>query len=255
MGAIAVTAFVLGPGADPGTPAEAADAPGATGGATTPEGPPTPYFASYRSLRLALPVPPESVSLLAFHQASGDRALHLESLVPDTDMTALAARVQDGDYPTSAQLAEESGPYPNDGYVATVWAGEALRLWRSNRSGPPDTAVDVGAEPGSEVRAPVSGTVIAVRSYLLYGRWEDYEIHIRPEGWPEVDVVLIHIADPQVAEGDWVVAGVTPIAAVRYLSDKVDLQLEGYTRDGGDHTHMQLNEMPDPATVEFLGGS
>ena len=172
--------------------------------------------------------------------------------MPDTDMDALAARVADGDFPTSSALALENG---TAGDATAVWQGEALRLWRSNRSGPPDTAADVGAAPGTQVRAPVSGTVIAVRRYELYDRYEDFEIHIQPEGWPEVDVVLIHVADVSVSVGDDVLGGLTPIAAVRHLSDKVDLQLGGYTGDGGNHVHVQLNELPDPAMLEYVGDS
>lgn len=221
-------------------------------GTEAPAGPPTPFFASYRSLQLNLPVSPESVTLLAFHQASGQRALHLLSLAPDADMGALAERVSEGDFTTSAALAQESGTAEAS---HAVWQGQVLRLWRSGRSGPPDTAADIGAEPGTEILAPVSGKVIAVRRYELYDQWEDFEIHIQPEGWPEVDVVLIHVTDVAISEGDLVVGGVTPIARVRRLSDKVDLQLDGYSGDGGNHVHLQLNELPDPAMLEFVGDS
>lgn len=254
MGILVLVVFLAQPADAP--PPSTMDAPAKTVLAETPEpvGPPTPYFASYRSLRLALPVPPEAVTLLAFHQASGDKALHMEPLAPLTDMVALAERVQERDFTTSAALAEENGSC-DDGYANALWKGEALQLWRSNRTGPPDTAVDVGARPGTEVRAPVSGTILAVRRYLLYDRHEDYEIHIQPDGWPEVDVVLIHVSDVLVDEGDTVIGGVTPIASVRSLSDKVDLHLGSYTGNGGDHVHVQLNELPDPAMIELIGES
>jgi murein DD-endopeptidase MepM/ murein hydrolase activator NlpD len=254
VGMFALAAFAVGAGEEPASPTQSDGAVLAAQDTEppAPAGPPTPYYASYRSLRLCLPVSPDAVTLLAFHQASGDRALHQESLVPDADMDALATRVADGDFPTSSALALENGTASE---ASAVWQGEALRLWRSNRSGPPDTAADVGAPPGTQVRAPVSGTVIAVRRYELYDRCEDFEIHIQPEGWPEVDVVLIHVADVSVSEGDQVLGGLTPIATVRHLSDKVDLQLGGYTGDGGDHVHVQLNELPDPAMLEYVGDS
>ncbi|GAB4277260.1 MAG: hypothetical protein Kow0056_08560 [Coriobacteriia bacterium] len=220
---------------------------------TAPSGPPTPYFASYRSLRLSLPVPPDKVTVVAFHQAAGKRALHLEPLVPIADMEAVAKRVNDGDFVTSAQLAEENGSASD---ASSIWDGEALQLWRSGRTGPPDTAVDVGALPGTEVRSPVSGKVIAVRPYDLYGSVQDFEIHIQPDGWPEVDVVLIHVTDVLVSEGETVVGGVTRIASVRALAREIGpLQISGYVADEGDHVHVQLNELPDPAMMEYIGDS
>jgi hypothetical protein len=212
-----------------------------TAAAVVPDRDPTPFFASYRSLRLSLPVEPGAVTALAFHQAAGDSALHLQSLVPDADMGALTGEAPEAEPGTSTQ-----------GGSGHIWTGEALRLWRTNRSGLPDSAVDVGAAPGTEVRAPVSGTVVRVRRYELYGEHEDYEIHIEPEGWPEVDLVLIHIADVRVAAGDTVVGGVTGVATVRHLSDKVELQLGDYDTGDGDHVHMQLNKVAVPGVLEAV---
>jgi murein DD-endopeptidase MepM/ murein hydrolase activator NlpD len=253
-GAFALAVFLLSGGgsSDQSESPPAAQTAEAAQSVAEPTGPPTPCFASYKSLQLALPVPPDDVTLVAFHQAAGSKALHVDSLVADTDMEALAARTQDGDFPSAAQLAQEHGTADD---ARAIWQGEVLRLWRSGRSGPPDTAIDVGAAPGSEVRAPVTGSVIAVRAYDLYGSLQDYEIHIQPDGWPEVDVVLIHVTDVLVSEGDHVVGGLTPIASVRHLSDDVALQLSGYTADGGDHVHLQLNELPDPAMLEYIGDS
>ena len=55
--------------------------------------------------------------------------------------------------------------------------------------------------PGTPVYAPVSGEVLEVRPYYLYGEYADFEIHITPNGWAEVDVVLIHVDNVQVVEG------------------------------------------------------
>lgn len=191
---------------------------------------PTPFFALYRDLHLYLPLDPANLTAIAFHQAAEDTALTLNSLLPDADMnlaaeTRVANRVRIS--------ASETDP--------TVLEGEVLRMWRTNRSGPPDTAVDVGAAPGTIVLAPVTGTVTDVIRYQLYGANEDYEVHIRPFGRPDLCVVLIHIDEPSVAPGDIVTGGTTPVARVRLLSDKIDHQLGGYTTCGGDHVHIQVN--------------
>lgn len=194
---------------------------------------PTPLFAEQGDTRLHLAVDPGQLTALAFHQAAGDNALSVSSLVPDADMT-LAAELQ-----AVPPIA------PREGIDEGVWDGSGLRLWRSNRNGEPDTAMDMGGNPGATVWSPVTGVVMDVRQYLLYDKYEDYEVHIKPEGRDDIDVVLIHVTDVVVEPGDAVKGGVTPIAAVRKMSDKIDIQLGGYTTNGGDHVHMQLNRL-DP---------
>lgn len=219
---------------------------------TTPSVPPrdpTPVFASYRSLMLRLPIDPRDVTAVAFHQASGKEAIHLTSLARDADM-ALAAKNKAVAASTVASAGSEA-----TATLETVWGGSVLRLWRSNRSGKPDTAADIGADPGTDIYAPVTGTVVQVRAYKLYDKYEDYEIHIHPDGWPEVDVVLIHVDDVSVAVGERVACGVSRVASVRKMSDKIDIQLGGYTKNGGDHVHMQLNQIAVPGKLERLTGS
>ncbi len=206
---------------------------------------PTPFFASYRSLQLCLPVRPEAITTVAFHQAAGRHALSLDPLVPVSEPGT-------ADDPASTAATGTAG---STGTRSAVWSGSAIQLWRSNRSGPPDTAVDCGAAPGSTVYAPVSGTVMEVRRYSLYGECDDFEVHIRPEGWDEIDIVLIHIDEITVSPGDEVIGGLTPIASVRRLSDRIDLQLGQYAEDGGDHVHMQVNEVEDPLRLESVGSS
>ncbi len=214
---------------------------------------PTPFLASHRSLSIHLPVPPETVTQVGFHQAATQSALPMSSLIPDADMKAagktrtMRRRLLTA-APETAEVAAEA-------HIPTVFDGEALRMWRSNRKGRPDTAVDVGAGPGTQVFSPVTGRIIAVRKYWLYGKHLDYEIHIQPQGWPQVDCVLIHVTDVSVRAGDQVVGGVTPIAKVRLLSDRVIPQLGQYTKDGGDHVHMQLNRVAVPGKIERVGGS
>lgn len=206
---------------------------------------PTPIFASYRSLRLHLPVPHGSLSALAFHQASNDKALSMETHLPFADMSE-AAKLK-----TAAKYT-----YTVDGGfddVAGLLTGPALRLWRSNRTGPADRCADVGAVPGTPVYAPVTGTVMLVRTYDLYKKHSDFEIHIRPDGWPDVDCVLIHVDDVLVEPGNRVLAGLTPLAEVRRLSDRVPHQLGTYVAGGGDHVHVQLNRLDVPGRIEIEG--
>lgn len=204
---------------------------------------PTPFFGSYRSLNLYLPVTVESLTEIAFHQASGKTALHVDSLLPDANMNVVA------------QNRGSGRTVPTETVEPAVLTGSVLRMWRSNRRGAPDTAADIGALPGTLVYAPVTGTVLQVRPYKLYGKYDDYEIHIQPNGWKDVDVVIIHVDSPSVKAGDRVVGGITRIATVRKLSDRVTQQIAAYTKDAGDHVHLQLNQVAVPGEITTVGGS
>lgn len=195
---------------------------------------PTPIIATRRKLDLRLPVRTESLTELGFHQASYDYALSMDTPLPFADMTKAKKEKS-----THRDLSkQQEGP-------RAVLTGKALVMWRS-RPGRPDTAVDVGAKPGSDVLAPVTGTVVKVKKYKLYGKYDDYEIHIRPTGFAGIDCVMIHIADVSVKPGATVAAGVSRIGAIRKLSHRERLQLGNYTRGGGDHTHVQLNDISHP---------
>ncbi len=201
--------------------------------ALAPAEDPTPFFASYRSMQLRLPVSVENLTEVGFHQASYTYALHMSTSLDDADMKQAKK-----DKSTHRDKANQE-----DGPTATL-NGTVLRMWR-NRPGKPDSAVDVGAPAGTDVYSPVSGTVVKVKAYKLYGRYDDYEIHIQPKGFPEIDAVMIHVDDVTVKPGDEVIAGVTRMAAVRHLSDRVHHQLGDYTTGGGDHVHFQLNNAKD----------
>jgi hypothetical protein len=217
----------------------------------------TPAFATCGALRLRLPVPVESVTAVAFHQASINHAITMTSLVPEIS-TGAAARLATQKRTATATVAPTVPVTATVTATATatatvissdIWDGRVIRLWRSGRSGSPDTAVDVGAKAGTAVFAPVDGTVVYVREYKLYGKYSDYEVHITPTGTDDVDVVLIHISDVCVSPGDEVTGGLTRVASVRRLSNLTTLQLGRYTTDGGNHTHVQVNRLPRPGSI------
>ena len=236
LAGIAAAATILGGSGTPVATREAdamsspALAGSAVGAVSQPEREPTPLLATCEGVEVRLPVDPQDITAVAFHQASYANALSMTALVPDADMELATA------------LKRAPDPIAEVTEVGT-WGGFCLRLWRSGHYGPADTAVDVGAAPGTTVYAPVTGTVVVVKQYDLYNTYEDYRIEIAPDGTEDVHVVLIHIKDARVSVGDRVKAGVTPIAAVRMLSDRFPIQLDGYTGDGGDHVHVQFNDM------------
>jgi len=195
----------------------------------------TPYFASYRSLKLRLPVSVADLTEVGFHQASYPYARRLKTRMPDADMT-------DAKHDRTTHRDKSAQSTAANAYLV----GEVLRMWRA-RPGKPDTAVDVGANPGSAVFSPVDGTVVKVKKYKLYGTYDDYEIHIQPQGHPTLDLVMIHVDDVTAAPGDRAVAGISQLGVVRKLPRSVGPQLRSYTKNHGYHTHIQINDATDPA--------
>lgn len=212
---------------------------------------PTPLLATAGSLGIHLPVKPAKITIIAFHQAGAGRAvLHMRSLVSVVKSSALRRTLRSHE-PTgpdeSAEIAAaEDRPVPD------VYGGLVIRLWRSTRTGEPDTAVDCGSKPGMTVYAPVTGRVAAVHLYSLYGQYPDYEVHIIPAGCETLDCVVLHVTSPRVTVGDEVIGGVTPIASVRKLSKWFASQLDDYTHDGGNHVHVQIERLPSPGAIKLM---
>lgn len=217
-----------------------------SGAAKIPDAPAvsTPQFARLKHMPIYLPVDPGRITGVAFHQSAYGRSYHMVSLVPTVDRQTVYNQVKAGKkYPIASAITVSQGIDERSGrrVVESTWKGSVVRLLRSGRSGAADSAVDCGAKAGTTVVAPVTGTVERIRSYKLYGRYPDFEIHIKPDGLPEADLVVIHVQDLVVSPGDRVIGGVTPIAHVRLLSKFFEHQLREYTGDPGDHTHIQFN--------------
>ena len=189
----------------------------------------TPIFAHYKSLQLHLPVAMSSLTEIGFHQASYAWALPMKTTMKDAVLSKIATTRSTG----RDRAAEPSGP-------DAVMTGYVLRMWR-NRPGKPDTAADVGALAGTTILSPVTGTVVRIKPYKLYGRYPDYEMHIIPDGTSGLDIVMIHLTDISCSVGQRVEAGITPVAKIRKFSNKFHDQLADYTQSPGDHVHVQVN--------------
>ena len=200
------------------------------------DGIPTPLIARYEDVLVHSPIHTSELEGIIFHQASFETALVMSTELSAADVEAMEI---DPDY----EIAEDQ-PEGDEWLKA-----KALHLWREDTPTDMDTSIDVGAEAGTTVYAPVTGTVVLVKTYDLYDTCEDFEVHIQPTGRPDLDVVEIHIQDVVVKAGDKVIGGETPIASVRDLAaeDITDIQLAYYTREGhGNHTHVQINDANYP---------
>ena len=194
----------------------------------------TPIIAQCNGIDLHSPITMADLTGILFHQSETPWALIMSTDLPEADYDRVT------EDRTMRINHEQQGS-------AGAWADtEALHLWRDDAEMDMDTAVDVGALAGTTVVAPVSGTVILIRNYTLEDDIDDIEIHIQPDGRPDLDVVLIHTVDSLVKAGDRVEAGITPISHVRDIEkDLADVQLGFYTPEGvgGNHTHVQVNDV------------
>ncbi|MFH1151204.1 MAG: DUF5719 family protein [Actinomycetota bacterium] len=111
------------------------------------------------------------------------------------------------------------------------------------------TACDVQARAGTVVYAPVTGLVVTAESYMLYGAYPDLRVRIAIDGHPGYQMAVLHMSQLLVAVGQWAEAGKTPVGVVRDLVPYFYSGPNPYTRDDGNHTHIQINYYAGGGTV------
>lgn len=108
-------------------------------------------------------------------------------------------------------------------------------------------AVSVGALPGTDVYAPLSGTVVAMSDRVVDGEREGSVLQIQPLGDAETIVVLRNIdPDPELAVGQNVSVNSTRLGFVREMSGVHDQPLSAFTNGQGDDVQLQIRRVtPD----------
>ncbi len=199
------------------------------GGARSPSAPVAatsgdyPAFARLGDRNLLLPVKASDATIVAYQPVSDERVVALTPIGQKANTNAII-RFFRGIF-----SAEPSVRY----YQLEGGAGE------------PTSSVLVGAAPGSPVYAPISGVVTRVHPYMLFGKYDDVQIDIRPEKMGGVTVSLLFISDPMVSIGETVTAGKTVLGAVRRCPETLGAGLSEYTHDSGSHVNLQV--MGEPA--------
>ena len=101
------------------------------------------------------------------------------------------------------------------------------------------SAIDIVQAPGEDVRAPVSGRVVEVTHYKLYGKYSDVKMRIRPKGANNYLVTVLHMDGAKVKVGDRVEAGMTVIAdgprKFPFFS-----QVDAFSGTDWGHVHIEL---------------
>jgi hypothetical protein len=203
--------------AGPATPA----APSTAVPAVLPGGrPESQAVATISNLRIRLPVAQSAVTEIGFH-ASGTGARELTPL----------------------------GPRVNEGLLARLWH----RIAGSEKHGPAwyqlggtgTDVLDIGAAAGTDVYAPVDGTVAAISDQVKNGRTVGSRLDIRPTAAPSlmVSVTNIHV-DPSLTVGAAVTAASSKLGTVADIANVERQALAEYSHDTGNNVSLEVFSAP-----------
>jgi murein DD-endopeptidase MepM/ murein hydrolase activator NlpD len=204
---------------------ERAPAGGRAGVAGSPEAPDSPLqftpgtdpLAQAGDLMLYLPA--RRFIALAYHEASGREALEMQPL---------------GTCTRNENRTKFRRPHPVDGPRYVVMSSRG-------RPHPATSALDVAVRLTEPVLSPVTGTVIRVKRYRLYGTYLDMRVVVQPADHSDLRVVLIHLTDIQVRRGSLVVAGTSVLGYARALPFRS--QVNDYVGAGVSHVHLEVKRV------------
>jgi hypothetical protein len=104
------------------------------------------------------------------------------------------------------------------------------------------SALDVGAPAGTDVYAPVNGTVVGVGKVILNGKAYGARIDVQPIDAPSLIVSVSHVsADPSLTVGSMVTAGASKLGSVLDFSRVEHQALSRYTNDAGNHVLIEVH--------------
>ncbi len=182
-----------------------------------PVGPPMPLTVALHSgLRIQLPIAQTRVTAIGYH-SSGDGALPLSPLGHQGNEGALS------------RLAHKIFGGGHGGFVYYQLSGGETDV------------LDVGAVPGTDVYAPVDGTIVGISSYVLNGQPYGSRIDIQPSAAPSLVVSLTHLSpDPALTVGSTIAASSTKLGRLADFSGVEKQALARYTQDAGNHVAIEL---------------
>jgi len=201
---------------------------GAPAGAARLLPPPPPnglVVASADGLQISIPVNERVVTAIGYHGA-GEDAVALDPV----------------------------GRQANEGIAARLFhrifgggsSGVAYYLLGGGQ-GPSTGALDIGAASGTDVYAPVDGTVVALRDYLLNGKKYGSMIDIQPTSEPSLVLSVAHLeADPALTVGSALTKSTSKIGSVVDFSGVEKLALARHTRDAGNYAEITVHSTAAP---------
>jgi hypothetical protein len=207
----------------------------AFGGSGRPMQAPVP--ASSARLLPAGPPTPEIVARLG--------ALHVQLPVSQSRVTAIG--YQGG---TEGAIAlTPLGTQGNEGalkrLVHSIFGASSGRpRWYQlpGGQGPSSSALDVGAPAGTDVYAPVDGTVLAIDETVIDGRTYGSTVDLQPTISPSLVLSVSHVKlDPALVVGSSVSAAGTKLGSVVDFTHAERQALARYTNDSGNHVVVEVH--------------
>jgi hypothetical protein len=184
-----------------------------------PAGPPDPVaIAHLGTLAIEWPVNQKRVTAIGYY-GSADGALTLSPL----------------------------GTQANAGLLSRLWhtlagGNSGQPRWYLLPGGQGTTALEVGAASGTDVYAPVSGTIVGINKVILNGAAHGDEIDIQPTTAPSLVVAVSTIApDPSLTVGSSVTADASKLGEVLDLATLETQSLARYTNDAGNHVLIEVH--------------
>jgi hypothetical protein len=204
-----------------GSPAVVSTPQPVTSSRLLPPGPPSPQVvATQGTLRLQLPIARSQVTAIGYHGA-GESVLALEPVG------------HQGNRGFFSRLVHKL--FGGGGGGLTFYALEG-------GSGASTGELDVGAAPGTDVYAPVDGTIVGLTPYVLDGRTYGKRIDIQPSDAPSLVVSLTNLRpDPSLTVGSTVASATSRLGTVLELSKVEQQALARYTQDAGDHVAVTVH--------------
>jgi murein DD-endopeptidase MepM/ murein hydrolase activator NlpD len=198
-----------------------------TGGVPATGRPEPLAVATVDQMRLQLPIARRGVTAIAFYSRRESGLLTLEPQGRRVDRS-----FGDTFYRRFFSTGQPSGL-------------SYLKLHKRGES----NAVAIGAVPGSEVYAPVSGTIVAIANRVIDGRLYGHVVRIQPLGDAETIIALVNLeADASLRVGDNVAQGNTLLGRVIDVSRAQKQPLARHTHDTGANLEVSVRHFqPDTA--------
>ncbi len=108
------------------------------------------------------------------------------------------------------------------------------------------TVADIAMDPGTPVLPPISGTITKIAPIVIYNEYQDMQIEMRPDGYPNVVVAFLHVDKIRVKAGDHVLQGKTPIGIPKDWRGIIPSEVEDYIKPAMPHVHIQVNTPAPP---------
>jgi hypothetical protein len=181
-----------------------------------PAGPPTPMTLALRgTLRIQMPISQSRFTKIGYHSSS--------------DALALTPLGHQGNEGALTRLAHK------------IFGGGHGPFVYYQLSGGETDVLDVGAAPGTDVYAPVDGTVVGITPFILDNRPYGVRIDIQPTAAPSLVLSLTQLEpDPALTVGSTVAASSTKVGRVIDLSQVEKQALARFTQDAGNHVSIEL---------------